>query len=196
MTELLVVGAYAPELVGLPDGTVAAAIGIGAVDAAAGMGMALAKMGPARVVLIGTCGVICGAAVGDVVVIERAVAVNGAPGVEIPDVVALSADGDEEMVARVAARGHARAVAACTPGVTVDDRVARALAVGAGVKVMVEHMECFAVYRACALAGVPVVALLAVANRIGTGAREEWRRNAQTAEAAAVAAVRKLFHDP
>src|SRR5581483_337627 len=66
---LLVVAAYAPELVGL-DGK---AVGIGLVDAAAGTARAIAETRPDRLVLVGTAGALdAKLAIGDVLVARSA----------------------------------------------------------------------------------------------------------------------------
>ena len=98
------------------------------------------------------------------------------------------AHADSALAEALARACSARIVGAvCQEGVTVSDERARALA--ASTHAAVEHMECFAVYRACARASVPAAALLAVANRVGDGARAAWRQNARAAEAVAVAAL-------
>jgi purine-nucleoside phosphorylase len=56
----------------------------------------------------------------------------------------------------------------------------------------VEHMESFAVARACADAGVPFVPVLGVANRVGPDAHAEWKANRAKAEAAARAVAAHL----
>ncbi len=74
-------------------------------------------------------------------------------------------------------------------GITRDDAEAERLgALGA-----VEQLECFAVLRGCARAGVPASAVLAVANHVGARARDEWLANREAAEAAARAALRKAL---
>ncbi len=188
----LVVAAYPPELGDLAAGGVAtAAIGIGAIDAAAGMAALIERARPDRVILVGTCGAlpVAGApAIGARVVVARARWADGGDGVVVPEAVVREAAADRPFAERLAVAAGARLVdATCAAGVTVDDAVA-AQAASAGAQV--EHMECFAVYRACVRAGVPACALLIVANRVGAGAREEWRKNARAAEAEGIAALR------
>ena len=59
--------------------------------------------------------------------------------------------------------------------------------------VQVEHLEAYGVMRAAERAHVPATAILAIANRIGAGARAEWQANRQQAEAAAVQAVSRVL---
>ncbi len=70
---------------------------------------------------------------------------------------------------------------------TTDDAVALALAAATGAQV--EHLEAFAVARACADAGVPFGAVFCVANTVGARGRDEWRANHERAAAAACAAI-------
>ena len=69
--KTLVVAAYLPELHGLPATVLQVAIGVGAIDAAAGMARALAEHAADRVLLVGTCGAFDGSglAVNDLVVV-------------------------------------------------------------------------------------------------------------------------------
>jgi len=112
--------------------------------------------------------------------------------VEVPDVVPRRAEADVPLVDRlVRATGARKVTAACGMGITVDD--AEAGKTAAAVRAHVEHMECFAIYRACQRARIPCASLLAVANRVGGGARSEWRANAPVAEAKAIGALVKAL---
>jgi nucleoside phosphorylase len=196
MAGTLVVAAAAEELVGAGDlareGVRVAVVGIGAVDAAAGMAALLALDPPDRAILVGTCGEYGGARIGRLVAVERAVWVDTSTGMEIPEPVRREARADAATCAWIAASTRAeRVVAACPAGVTIDDGAAARIAASTGATV--EHMECFAVLRACELAAVPAVALLAVANRVGRGARDAWRAHRAEAERAAVTAVTRAL---
>lgn len=185
----LVVGAYPPELIGI-EGVETEAIGIGLIDAAAGIARAIERARPAHIILCGTCGAYAARAIGSIVIVDRALWIEPTPGIDVPSVVVTEARADESLAADLAAAvGAPRVTAACHAGVTVDDDLARALA----ARAQVEHMECFAVFRACALAQVPAVAVLAVANLCGRGARESWRANRLTAESAAISAVKSAL---
>ncbi|MBI4509228.1 MAG: hypothetical protein HY698_06305 [Deltaproteobacteria bacterium] len=247
MTRTLVAGAYAPEIVGVGTSARAVAIGIGPIEAAAGMAAAIAAEAPERVILIGTCGAFHGAglAIGDVVVVEEAVMASAAPWIEVPGAVPRRAAADPELVRNLAriihpwtepdgldassrrsdegagwgpateerrtdaprigrqatgtgeysglaeTTGYRVVRAASCEGITVDDQAAQRIA--SDTRAHVEHMECFAVFRACARAGVPVAALLAVANHVGEGARKEWQVHAKSAEQAAILALGRVL---
>ena len=193
MAEILVVAAHPPELAGLPPEVRRSAVGIGMVDAAAGMAAVLAIGVPAGVVIVGTCGAFSTALqINDLVCVEHAVWPNRAPHVEVPEQVQTRVEADGPLLERLVSLTGARKVtAACGMGVTVDDVTAGRTA--ATARAHVEHMECFAVYRACQRARIPCASLLAVANRVGDGARAEWRANAALAEAKAIGALVKAL---
>lgn len=179
---LLVVAAYPPELAGL-DGR---AVGIGLVDAAAGTARAIAETRPSRLVLVGTAGAIdAKLAIGDVVVAKSAAliarAVESLPAAMTSEVVAPLAD------EAAASLGVAAVRVGCALGVTNSDEEAARLSAFA-----VEHMECYAVLRAAAQAGVPATAVLAIANRVGRDGSRQWMANRRQAEAAAAAACARL----
>jgi purine-nucleoside phosphorylase len=179
---LLVVAAYPPELDGL-DGK---AVGIGLVDAAAGTARAIAEAKPSRLVLVGTAGAIdAKLAIGDVVVAKSAAliarAVESLPGAMASEVEAPF--GDEA----ASALGVPAVRVGCALGVTNSDEEAARLQ-----QFAVEHMECYAVLRAAAQAGVPATAVLAIANRVGRDGSRQWMANRRTAEAAAVSACKRL----
>jgi nucleoside phosphorylase len=84
--------------------------------------------------------------------------------------------------------GGARAVdVATTLSITTDDALARR--VGEALGCEVEHLEAFAVAAACSAERVPVIAVLGVANRVGSAARDEWRRHHASAGKAATDVV-------
>ena len=193
MGEILIVAAHAPELAGLPPEVRRAAVGIGMVEAAAGMAAVLAIGIPAGVVVVGTCGAFSTVLqVNDLICVEHAVWPNGSREMEVPEQVPTRADADAALMERlVSETGARRVTAACGMGVTVDDAAAGRTA--AAARAHVEHMECFAIYRACQRARIPCASLLAVANRVGGGARAQWRQNAAVAEAKAIGALVKAL---
>jgi len=75
---------------------------------------------------------------------------------------------------------------AVPPAITRTEAGARALAAVAAA----EHLELSGVFAACARAGVPAAAALAVANRAGPDAHAEWRRNHARVSRELVAALR------
>ena len=96
---------------------------------------------------------------------------------------------DPLLVQAIERAGARPADVATTLAITVDDALAREAASVAGCEV--EHLEAFGIAAACAQAGVPFGAVLAVANVVGGDARSEWRANHRAAEAAAAAVVRR-----
>jgi purine-nucleoside phosphorylase len=77
---------------------------------------------------------------------------------------------------------HAVAV---PPAITTSEEGARRLAAIAAA----EHLEATGVFAACQAAGVPVAAVLGVANRVGPGANAEWRANHARVSRALVEAI-------
>jgi nucleoside phosphorylase len=185
--ETVVMAAYAPELDGLRprSAVVTRAVGIGLVEASAGAARAIAELRPVRVLLVGTAGSST-LPVGSIVVASSARLLLR-PGEASPEPMPLvvAAGGGLARSAADAAGGPLVEVVS-TLGVTADDRLVDG-------SVQVEHLEAFGVMRAAERAHVPATAILAIANRIGAGAREEWQRNRQQAEAAAVQAVSRVL---
>ena len=168
----LLLAAFPPELAGLdrapPAGWVAACTGVGAITAAVETARLLALHAPERVLFVGTCGAYDERlAAGDLLAASSAIVSSV-----------------EERAGRAYRPPAERSDWACTwevplphhrvvvpPAITTTHDGARALAeVGAA-----EHLELTGVFAACAAAGVPVAAALAVANRVGPGAHAEWR---------------------
>lgn len=185
--ETVVMAAYAPELDGLRprSGVVTRAVGIGLVEASAGAARAIAQLRPVRVLLVGTAGS-SSLAVGSIVVASSA-RLMLRPGEESPEPMPLvvAAGGGLARTAADASGGTLLEVVS-TLGITVDNRLIDGSA-------QVEHLEAYGVMRAAERAHVPATAILAIANRIGAGAREEWQANRQMAESAAVQAVSRVL---
>jgi nucleoside phosphorylase len=199
--DLLILAAFPPELAPLKDvlgeglrrsfgghEVAAATVGVGMVQAAAGAARIVGMGRPARVVLVGTCGGFGDAiGVGDVAVAGRIVlaepaVVRGEGAYPEPMVTELLAD--EGMATELVARGGKRVGVATTLAVTTDDGLAERLSASTGCGV--EHLEAFGVATTCAMAGVPFVSVLGVANRVGSTGRSEWRENHVRASAAAI----------
>lgn len=185
----LLLAAFAPELAGLdaepPPGWRVAACGVGAVAAAARTAQLLCEAMPERVLFVGTCG---------------ALAERLAPGALVSASEAVACSQDE-----LAGRAYRPQVetlrwpatwalplpavrVAVPPAITTSEDGARALAAVGDV----EHLELSGVLAACAEAGVPAGAALAVANRVGPGAHPEWRANHAQVSRALVAELRRL----
>ncbi len=153
------------------------AVGIGAVDAAAGMTRCIALHQPGHVLLLGTCGAVPGSglSIGDVIVgtdvlLVDPATVEGRAALPFgPPAVAL--DPGPGPAAAFVAAGARPAKIYCTLGITTDDALAVTLAASGDV----EHLEAYSVARACDLAGVRCTIALAVANEVGSRGRAEWR---------------------
>lgn len=200
--KVLAAAAWEPELTALRElvartmpgaDVVFGAIGVGMVEAAAGMTRRIADHRPDVALLLGTCGALGAIPIGDVV---------AAASVEIVDAAVLA--GDAELVGPMpravtldaalhddaVAAGARSARIANTIGITITDAHAARLA---GWDV--EHLEAFGFARACEASGVRSAILLAVANPVGARGRDAWRANhvaasARAAEAAHAAIVR------
>jgi purine-nucleoside phosphorylase len=172
----LLLAAFPPELADLPArppaGWRLATTGVGAVTAAAETARLLAAERPDRALFVGTCGAYDGRlAVGDVIAASAAVAVGldelegraQRPRLERTRWEATWDPG-------LALPAH---VVAVTPAITLSAEGAARLA---GVAAA-EHLELTGVFAACHAAGVPVAAVLGVANRVGPDASAEWRAN-------------------
>jgi nucleoside phosphorylase len=217
--DLLVLGAFGPELAplaaalgGLGEGVEGRAGSIGAVGvvarpmgvglAAAGAGAArhLAELRPRAVAMVGTCGAYAGRglAIGDVVVARRSVladpsVVSGTS--EFPAPVVLSVSPDAALAAALEGCGARPADVATTLAVTVDAATAESLA--AALHVQAEHLEAHGVAMAAAAAGVPLAAVLGVANVVGPDARAQWREhNAEASRRAVEVLLRWIERAP
>jgi nucleoside phosphorylase len=204
-SKVHVVAAWEPELerfralvaedAGLVRGTTLnmAAVGVGAVDAALGAMRCITQHRPDRVVLLGTCGAMpsSGLAIGDVVVGRSAFLADAAvlEGRAAMPYLAEAIPLDAGLVHDLVAAGARPARIVNTLGVTTDDALATKLTELGDV----EHLEAYAVARACVLASVPCAVVLGVANVVGSSGREQWRANHLVASArAAEVAVRVL----
>jgi nucleoside phosphorylase len=105
----------------------------------------------------------------------------------IPDPMPVSCEADASLSDSLIAVGAIAADVANTVAITTDDALAARIA--SSSRCAVEHLEAFAVARACAQRGVPFAAALGIANVVGANAREEWRANHQAAGDAAVAVL-------
>ena len=185
----LLLAAFPPELCGLdaapPPGWRAACVGVGAVTAAAATARLLALAPPRRVLFVGTCGAYDGRlAPGDLLAAAEAVATS------LDELEGRAYRPRLEPVRWAAgwalpARFPPHAVAV-PPAITRTAAGAARLAAVAAA----EHLELSGVLAACAAAGVPAAAALAVANRVGPDAHAEWRAGHEAASRALVAALR------
>jgi nucleoside phosphorylase len=199
--DLLVLAAFPPELAPLHPAlgpglrrqfgghdVAAEAVGIGLATAAAGAATRLMALRPRGVVLVGTGGEFGGALASGAVAVARRI-VLAEPAVArgeaaYPDPMSTELTADAALGDALVARGGTPADVATTLAVTTDDALAARLA--AFTSCHVEHLEAYGVAAACAAQGVPFVAALGIANRVGSRGREEWRRNHRAASAAAI----------
>jgi futalosine hydrolase len=208
-SSILILSAHLPELSGLRAmlgddlrGTsgglsvVGRTVGIGLVAAAAGAAVVLRAFEPRAAILVGTCGAYAGRgiSIGEVVIGRRVCLASTAVVEErgaFPGPMLVEADLEGPLSEGVAQEGVRRADVATTLAITTDDPLAARVA--DGVRCDVEHLEAFAVARACAEEGVPLAVVLGVANMVGGSARAEWQANHRAAgEAAATHVARWL----
>jgi len=178
---MLFVAAFEPELSKLREirpSVWAVPVGIGLPAAAVGTAKALLGRSPKAVVLLGTCGAFPGRglAVGDVVVaagvrLGSAAAARGEGAMPAPMAEVLPCD---PTVLGVPGKS---VQVATTLAVTTTAELAAAMAESTGCDV--EHLEAYAVALACRAAGVPFLAVLAVANEVGPEGRAQWAEHHQ-----------------
>lgn len=176
------VAAVAAELGDL-DGE---ALGVGVVRAAAATARLLARRGLRAVVLVGSAGALPGGPPVGAVVCAASVRLGSTAArlglgyvPQAPPVLAT----DAALRSRL---GLPALPVVTNLAITTDPALAAALAADAAV----EHMEAYGVAWACAEAGVPFVAVLGIANRVGPDAHGEWITHRAAAEAAVREAVR------
>ena len=205
--RVIAVAAFEPELAAfreaLPE-VRAVAVGIGMVDAALGTSAilaaaaaapaALAAIGasaPGRVelvILLGTCGVFRASDLGGIIVGSGALLAD-------PAAPLGHAALPEPLLARLRIAETFGVTAelgeiATTLGVTTSDEAARALALSTQARA--EHMETYAVVKACMMHGVRCAVILGAANVVGAQGRAQWLANHVAASARAAQLAAKL----
>ncbi len=205
-TDLLVVAAFRPELAPLSpplaiDGRVLHAglaietrtLGVGLPRASAQLARAVDTLAPRAVLLIGTCGSHAGARgqIGDILVAHTITLMDSAAldhRAAFPSPLVTRRACDPALVEGLVASGAHRAHVGCTLAITTDDALAAAYACEG---LDAEHLEAFALDAVPD--AIPSVALLAVANRVGSHGRDEWCTHATLAHnALAVTVLRWL----
>lgn len=181
----LLLAAFPPELAGLdvdpPAGWTARCTGVGALAAAVATARLVAEICPARVLFVGTCGAYDGRlAVGDLLAASEAIATS----LDEQELRACRPESERVRWACTWKLPLAAHVVAVPPAITVSECTPLAAVAAA------EHLELTGVFAACHAAGVPVAAALGVANRVGPGARAEWKANHARVSEALVAALR------
>lgn len=165
-------------------------VGIGPVVSAASAAARLAVGEPPdAVVLVGTCGAYAeDLPIGSVIVADRVGLSSGVAAMGLgyvprpPAPIACHTD-------RVESLELPRVSVLTCGAVTTDPTLAERLADGW----QAEHLEAFGVAWACHAAGVPFLAILGVANRVGPDAHVEWLTHREEAQEAARVAVRALL---
>jgi nucleoside phosphorylase len=206
-TDVLVLAAHVVEVAPFADALDAfpprevhcmtAVVGVGMPVAGAGATRALLELRPRAVVLVGSAGVYPGRfafAPGEIVVAKSVALVDAAVAggrASHPDAMATHAATDP--VLAVALGGDLRRVrVAATPGITLDDALARELGARSGCDV--ENLETLSVALACAGVGVPFAALLAITNAVGADGRTQWRAHHAAGAEATCRAVARWLH--
>jgi futalosine hydrolase len=203
--KLLVVAAWDPELERFRELTSAAApplsslsivteaVGIGPIDAAIGVTRCVEVVRPDALVFLGTGGAAprAGLRVGDVVAASSvrlvdAAAVEGRAALLPPYAEAIATDA--ALHQRLVDEGARACVVGNTLSVTTEDALASTL----GGAYEVEHLEAYAVARACG-AACPCAIVLGVANMVGSRGRDEWRENHVRASSAAAEIAARAF---
>jgi len=167
-------------------------VGVGLAAAAIGATRCFSEWRPRAAILVGTCGAYAcrGAALGDVVR-ARQIRLISTAALEaragLPSIVETARAADERLSSTFRALTTREADVATTLAVTTDENLATAIAERRECDV--EHMEAFSVAGACAAFDVPFAAVLAVANRVGSTGRDEWKAHHAAAERSASSAV-------
>lgn len=187
----LLLAAFPPELAGLdtapPPGWRVATTGVGAVVAAAATARLVESVRPSRVLFLGTCG-----AYDDRLATFDVIAARAAIATSLEELDGRAYRPSLEVVRYEATWSVAGLPAhdvAVPPAITRTAEGAARLAMVAPA----EALELTGVFAACRDAGVPAAAVLAVANRVGPAAHEEWSANHVRASRALVDALRALL---
>jgi nucleoside phosphorylase len=183
----LLLAAFPPELAGLdaapPPGFVAATTGVGALAAAVETARLVALHRPSRVLFLGTAGAYDGRlAPGELLSASEAIATS----IEELDGRAYRPEIERTRWAATWPLPLPAHPVAVPPAITRAEAGARTLARVAAA----EHLELTGVFAACHAASVPVAAALAIANRVGPDAHEEWKASHARVSRALVDALR------
>jgi purine-nucleoside phosphorylase len=187
----LLLAAFPPELAGLdkapPPGWRVATTGVGAVVAAAATARLVESVRPSRVLFVGTCGAYdARLAPLDLIAARSAIATS-----------LEELDGRSFRPPLEAVRFDATWTVSGLPvhDVAVPPAITRSADGAAKLATVApaEHLELTGVFAACRDAGVPVAAVLAVANHVGPAAHEEWEANHARASRALVDALHRLL---
>lgn len=175
------------------------AVGIGAIDAAAGAARAIASWRPDSVIFVGTAGFYGRARKG--VALERPVAAGPMVFVStaalraeayLPAPMLTRHSPDAALTALLASFTDAPPqTVACPLAITRTGPLAHRISAATGASV--ENLEAFAVARASAQAGLPMAAVLGISNRVGRRSHPEWVAHHVAASTAACRVVALIF---
>jgi len=190
-TDLLVLAAHAPELVGLRerlgDGlageigerrVAGRTVGVGMPAAGAGTMRHLAAHKPAAVVLLGSCGhYVAQYAPTDLMMASKLVLVDTSVCTRqaaFPEPMQTEVAPDPVLTEGLlsATSGVRRGPVATTLAITTHDGLAQTLGARSGCHV--ENLEAFSVGLACAALEIPCAVLLGVTNAVGSRGRAQW----------------------
>ena len=170
----LLLAAFPPELAGLDKarlpGWRVGCTGVGALTAAVTTARLLTALTPARVLFVGTCGAYDERLrVGDFISVSDALAVS----LDVLDGRAFRPEVEVIRWPSTHPGPFAPHTVAVPPGITRTLEGAQSL----GRCAAAEHLELTGIFAACLAAGIPCSAALAVANRVGPDAHEQWKAN-------------------
>lgn len=199
-SDILILAAHAPELVGLRDalgpnlrGSIGAlniecaTVGVGLPASASGTTRALQELTPRAVILLGSCGLYPRR-------IEfRALTPVVATGVRLVDASALSeqaafpapmqllCEPDRGLSEGLAQEDPStlRGEVATTLAITTDDALAQLL--GSKSACAAENLEAYSVALACAAHDVPFACVLVATNAVGSQGRAQWQTHQRSA---------------
>ena len=199
-TDVLVLAAHAPELVGLRaalgpslSGSLGAiqiecaTVGVGLPASASGTTRALQDLTPRAVILLGSCGLYPRR------IDFRALTPVIATGVRLIDASALSdqaafpapmqllCEPDRSLSEGLAQADTSslRGEIATTLAITTDDALAQLLGSKSGCAA--ENLEAYSVALACAAQDVPFACLLVTTNAVGSQGRQQWQTHQRSA---------------
>jgi nucleoside phosphorylase len=199
-SDVLVLAAHAPELVGLRPalgpglrGTVAAlqiecaTVGVGMPASASGTTRVLEEHAPRAVVLLGSCGLyprridfrpLTPVVASGVRLIDASVLAEQAA---FPAPMQLLCAPDRALSDGLAGAdpGCLRGEVATTLAITTDDTLAQALGSKSGCAA--ENLEAYAVALACAAHDLPFACLLVATNAVGSEGRSQWQNYQRSA---------------
>lgn len=167
----LLLAAFPPELGDLadnpPEGWIAGCVGVGLATAAVGAARLITAHSPSKVLFIGTCGAYDSCLqIGDCISVSEVLATSLEEIREAayrPSIERTLWKGDLPLP-------FPAHVVATPPAITRSPEGAEGLATMAEA----EHLEISGVFEAARAAGIPVGAVLGVANRVGPRAHEDW----------------------